>query len=83
MLSFKRPMLVVGGSSDQDLEGLGAFQEYPQVMPSAKSFISAGETISDCSHVRVFQLSHVIAVSFNYERKQLTKYAYLWIVFTF
>ncbi|XP_064648035.1 2-hydroxyacyl-CoA lyase 1-like isoform X2 [Lineus longissimus] len=31
------PMLVVGGSSDQDLEGLGAFQEYPQV-ESARLF---------------------------------------------
>lgn len=32
------PLLVIGGSSDQDQEGLGAFQECPQV--GFDSFIS-------------------------------------------
>ena len=31
ILSLPRPVLVIGGSSDVDLESMGAFQELPQV----------------------------------------------------
>lgn len=29
---FFRPLIVIGGSSEQHQEGMGAFQEYPQVL---------------------------------------------------
>ena len=29
---FLRPMIVIGGSCDRDHEGLGGFQEFPQVI---------------------------------------------------
>ena len=33
-LFYSRPLLVIGGSSDSTQEGLGAFQECPQVEAS-------------------------------------------------
>lgn len=38
--SALRPMIVIGGSCDRDQEGLGGFQEFPQVLLTSGFFVS-------------------------------------------
>lgn len=45
VFALRRPVIVIGGSSDRNQETAGAFQEFPQVIIPSHRFFSYSESL--------------------------------------